>query len=170
MERAEILFHVQDAASPIREEQKTQVERVLAELAVSTKRVIQVLNKIDLVPPPELPHLSNDRDAIPVWSLQRTGLEQLLIAMDAALVVDPIVESKFRIPQSQGSILAALASSSLSRAAMSPVSSKDAASAYKVDTDAIAAKVRQDFTAREEATKGTPAKSQSREENSLIFR
>jgi GTP-binding protein HflX len=35
--RAEILIHVQDASSPMREEQKTQVERVLAELGVSTK-------------------------------------------------------------------------------------------------------------------------------------
>jgi GTP-binding protein HflX len=108
VERAEILLHVQDAASPIREEQKTQVEKVLAELGVSTKPVIQVLNKVDLVPPHELAHLSNDRDAVRVSSLQRTGLEQLLLAIDAALVVDPLVESSFRLPQSEGSILASL--------------------------------------------------------------
>jgi GTP-binding protein HflX len=55
VERAEILLHVQDAASPIREEQKTQVETVLAELAVSAKPVIQVLNKIDLLSPRHSP-------------------------------------------------------------------------------------------------------------------
>jgi GTP-binding protein HflX len=108
VERAEILLHVQDASSPMREEQKTQVEKVLAELAVSTKRVILVLNKIDLVQPQELAHLSSDREAVPVSSLQHTGLEQLLIAIDDALVVDPLVESSFRLPQSEGSILAAL--------------------------------------------------------------
>jgi GTPase len=108
VERAEILLHVQDAASPMREEQKTQVEKVLAELAVSTKPVIQVLNKVDLVAPQELAHLYSDREAIPVSSLQHTGLEQLLIAIDAALVVDPLVESSFRLPQSEGSILASL--------------------------------------------------------------
>jgi GTP-binding protein HflX len=108
VERAEILLHVQDAASPMREEQQTQVEKVLAELAVSTKPVIKVLNKVDLVPPQELAHLLNDREAIPVSSLQHTGLEQLLIAIDAALVVDPLVQSSFRIPQSEGSILASL--------------------------------------------------------------
>jgi GTP-binding protein HflX len=108
VERAEILLHVQDAASPIREEQKTQVEKVLGELAVSTKPVIQVLNKVDLVPSQELPHLSSDREAIPVSSLQHTGLEQLLIAIDAALVIDPLVESSFRLPQSEGAILASL--------------------------------------------------------------
>jgi GTP-binding protein HflX len=108
VERAEILLHVQDAASPIRDEQKTQVEKVLADLEVSAKPVIQVLNKIDLVPPQELAHLTNDRAAISVSSLQHTGLEKLLLAIDAALVVDPLVESSFRLPQSEGAILASL--------------------------------------------------------------
>ena len=92
----------------MREEQKAQVEKVLGELGVSTKPVIQVLNKVDLVPPQERARLSNDREAIAVSSLQHTGLEQLLIAVDAALVVDPLVESRFRLPQSEGSILASL--------------------------------------------------------------
>jgi GTP-binding protein HflX len=108
VERAEILLHVQDAASPIREEQKAQVEKVLAELGVSTKPVIQVLNKIDLVPPQERAELSSDPAAIPVSSLQRTGLAQLLTAIDAALLVDPLVECSFRLPQSEGAILASL--------------------------------------------------------------
>jgi GTPase len=108
VERAEILLHVQDAASPMREEQKAQVEKVLAELALSAKPVIQVLNKVDLVPPQDLAHFSIDREAIPVSALQRTGLEQLLKAIDVALVVDPLVEGNFRIPQSEGSILASL--------------------------------------------------------------
>jgi len=108
VERAEILLHVQDAASPMREEQKAQVEKVLAELAVSSKPVIHVLNKVDLVSPEELAELSSDREALPVSSLQHTGLEQLLLAIDAALVADPLVESSFRLPQSEGSILASL--------------------------------------------------------------
>ena len=108
VERAEVLIHVQDSSSPMREEQKTQVEKVLAELAVSTKPVIQVLNKIDLVPAQELAYLSGDREAIAVSSLKQTGLEQLLTAIDAALVVDPLIETSFRFPQSEGSILASL--------------------------------------------------------------
>ena len=95
VERAEVLVHVQDASSPIRDEQKTQVEKVLKELEVSTKPLIEVLNKIDLVPPNERAYLSNDRAAIPVSSLQRTGLEELLLAIDAALVADPLVEESF---------------------------------------------------------------------------
>ncbi len=108
VERAEVLLHVQDAASPLREEQKAQVEKVLAELAVSTKPVVQVLNKVDLVPAQERAHLSSDRGDISVSSLQRTGLEHLLMAIDAALVVDPLVTWSFRLPQSEGSILASL--------------------------------------------------------------
>jgi GTP-binding protein HflX len=108
VERAEVLLHVQDAASPMREGQKTQVEKVLAELAVATKPVIQVLNKVDLVPPHDLAHLSSDREAILVSAKQRTGLDRLLIAIDAALVADPLVESCFRLPQSEGAILASL--------------------------------------------------------------
>lgn len=108
VERAEILLHVQDAASPVREEQKMQVEKVLAELGASAKPVIQVLNKIDLLGAEQVASLSGERDAMAVSAVQRTGLEQLLTAIDAALVVDPLVESSFRLPQSEGSILAAL--------------------------------------------------------------
>jgi GTPase len=108
VERAEILIHVQDASSPMLEEQKAQVERVLTELGVSTKPVIQVLNKVDLVPPQGLAHLSSGREALPVSSLQHTGLEQVLTAIEAALVADPLVEVTFRLPQSEGSIIASL--------------------------------------------------------------
>ena len=109
VERAEVLLHVQDAASPIRDEQKAQVEKVLAELGVvSTKPVIQVLNKIDLLPAQDLAPIAGDREALSVSSLQRIGLDRLLIAIDAALLVDPLIESSFRLPQSEGGILAAL--------------------------------------------------------------
>src|ERR1700744_4296077 len=49
VQRAELLLHVRDASSPMVDEQKAQVEKVLAELDVSKKPVIEVLNKIDLI-------------------------------------------------------------------------------------------------------------------------
>ena len=113
VERAEVLIHVQDAASPMREEQQAQVEKVLAELEVSSKPVIPVLNKIDLISPQELSHLRSTEDAIAVSSLRHTGLDQLLLAIDAALVADPLIEVKFRLPQSEGSVLAALESGAM---------------------------------------------------------
>jgi len=108
VERAEILLHVQDAASIVREEQKAQVESVLADLAVSTKPVIQVLNKVDLLPSQEFAQMASNCETVAVSSLQRTGLEQLLIAIDTELVAAPIVESTFRLPESEGAILASL--------------------------------------------------------------
>ena len=108
VERAEILLHVQDAASPIREEQKAQVEKVLAELSVSNKPVIQVLNKIDLVQPEDRGYPSSDREAIAVSALDHTGIDKLLTAIDAALGIDPLIEVSFRIPQSEGSILSSI--------------------------------------------------------------
>jgi GTP-binding protein HflX len=108
VERAEVLLHVQDASSPIRDEQKTQVEKVLGELAVSAKPVLQVLNKVDLVPAQESALLSSSTGVILVSSLQHTGLQELLIAIDHALVADPLVEFSFRLPQSEGAVLASL--------------------------------------------------------------
>ena len=50
VERAEVLLHVRDASSAMMDEQKAQVEKVLGELDVRGKPVIEVLNKIDLLP------------------------------------------------------------------------------------------------------------------------
>ena len=80
VERAELLVHVRDAASPTLTEQKAQVEAVLAELEVRDTATIQVLNKADLLPegfvaaPGE--YLVSARTG--------EGLDALLAAMDAA--------------------------------------------------------------------------------------
>jgi GTPase len=107
VERAELLLHVRDASSPMGDEQKAQVEKVLGELDVTGKPVIEVLNKIDLV---------QDHHAMPmgapgsiaVSGLKKQGLDHLLAAIDAALVADPLIERKFRLPQSEGAVIAAL--------------------------------------------------------------
>ena len=104
VERAEILLHVRDASSPQLDEQKAQVERVLAELDTTGKPIIEVLNKTDLLP--RLPHLGHDQVA--VSGLTGAGIEALLEAIDAALIRDPLVEAHFRVPQSEGSVIAAL--------------------------------------------------------------
>jgi GTPase len=107
VERAELLLHVRDASSAMGDEQKAQVEKVLGELDVTGKPVIEVLNKIDLV---------QDQHAMPmgapgsiaVSGLKKQGLDHLLAAIDAALVADPLIERKFRLPQSEGAVMAAL--------------------------------------------------------------
>ena len=103
-ERAELLLHVRDAASPTLDEQRAQVEAVLAELDVSSKPTLQVLNKIDLLPP----DAAFPPGTIPVSGMKGTGLHELLLAIDAALTADLLEEAEFRIPQSEGRVLAAL--------------------------------------------------------------
>lgn len=112
VERAEVLLHVRDASSAMMDEQKEQVEKVLAELDVHGKTVIEVLNKIDLLSQEERNHLAgvgrNGPVRVAVSGLTKTGLPGLLAAIDEALVADPLVEAEFRLPQSEGAALAAL--------------------------------------------------------------
>jgi GTP-binding protein HflX len=104
VERAELLLHVRDAASPLLEEQRAEVEAVLTELEVSEKPVLQVFNKMDLL----APGAALPAEAIPVSALTGDGLDALLDAIDGALVADPLTEARFCIPQSEGRVLAAL--------------------------------------------------------------
>jgi GTP-binding protein HflX len=113
VERAEVLLHVRDASSPMAEEQKQQVEKVLGELDVEGKPVIEVLNKIDLLTPDERERVAITGGAIAVSGLTKLGLDGLLAAIDAALIVDPLIEVRFRLPQSEGAALAALEAGSV---------------------------------------------------------
>jgi GTP-binding protein HflX len=106
VERAELLLHVRDAASPLLEEQRIEVEAVLQELGAQHKPTLQVFNKIDLLA--EGAATPMPVGAIPVSALKGEGLEGLLQAIDAALVADPLIEAHFSIPQSEGRVLAAL--------------------------------------------------------------
>ena len=108
VERAEILLHVRDASSPMMDEQKAQVEKVLAELDVLRKPTIEVLNKIDLLPESERRLLPTGDGVVAVSGLMGAGMDVLLAAIDHALVRDPLVEAMFRVPQSEGAVLAAL--------------------------------------------------------------
>ena len=111
VERAEALLHVRDASSMMVDEQKVQVEKVLGELDVKGKPVIEVMNKIDLLPPEERARLAGGQQRggpVAVSGLMKMGLNELLAAIDEALLADPLVEASFRVPQSEGALLAAL--------------------------------------------------------------
>ena len=105
VERAELLVHVRDAASPTLQEQKAQVEIVLEELGVGGKPTLQVLNKVDLLPAEARVFGAGE---IAVSALTGEGLAELLHAIDAALIADPLLEVRFRIPQSEGRVIAAI--------------------------------------------------------------
>jgi GTP-binding protein HflX len=109
VERAELLLHVRDAASPTLDEQRAQVESVLAELGVKEKPTLQVLNKIDLLRSGSTLEAGPQGKATSaVSALTGEGLDALLHAIDAALTADPLESVDFRIPQAEGRVLAAL--------------------------------------------------------------
>ncbi len=107
--KAEVLVHVRDASSPMSEEHKAEVEKVLAELDVLDKPRLEVLNKIDLLSEEERAAVENRGGRVIATSARdRIGLESLMEKLDEELVQDPILEQRLQIPQSEGDALAAL--------------------------------------------------------------
>lgn len=107
VEQAEVLLHVRDAASGYGEEQKAQVEKVLAELGALKKPRVEVLNKIDLLPEHQRAGLASRGDVL-VSARTGEGMGALLEAIDHALHSDPILDAELRVPQREGSVLAAI--------------------------------------------------------------
>ncbi len=108
VQKAEVLVHVQDSASPMREEHKAEVEKVLAELDAKDKPRLEVLNKIDLLPITEALALEAQESMIAVSAKTGANVTELLDRIDKALGADPITEQEFIVPQSEGAVLAAL--------------------------------------------------------------
>ena len=89
-----------------RDQQKAEVEKVLAELEVQDKPRLEVLNKVDLLANGERGVLNPD--AIAISARTGEGLDALLARIDEALVLDPITRMTLEVPQQEGAILAAL--------------------------------------------------------------
>jgi GTP-binding protein HflX len=111
--QAEVLLHVRDAASTYGEEQKLQVEKVLAELEVMAKPRIEVLNKVDLLDSHQREGLLGRTPVaagveVLVSAQTGEGTEALLVAIDSALRSDPIIEAEMLVPQQEGGVLATI--------------------------------------------------------------
>ncbi|MBN2983925.1 GTPase HflX [Cohnella algarum] len=102
---ADLLLHVVDASSPMRDRQREVVEQVLAELGAAAKPTLLVYNKIDAVSASDFPLLSGGGDALRISAMNRRDLDRLLLKLEDALPGDRCV---LRIPASRGD-LAALA-------------------------------------------------------------
>jgi GTP-binding protein HflX len=105
---ADFLIHVVDASSPEAEIHYRTTLAVLGELGAADKRMLVVLNKIDLLGEEDLRRLAAIfPDAIPVSVREGTGIERLLGEMHDILR-DRVARKHYRIPPSRGDLLARL--------------------------------------------------------------
>ena len=110
VQESSLILQVSDVSNPNHAEQDAEVEKVLVELGVADRPRLRVLNKIDRLPAEEAAALAAGRAAtngnVFVSAQEGTGLDELLLRMDAALPVDPMVERRLRLPLSDGRSLA----------------------------------------------------------------
>jgi len=112
VQRASLILHVSDASSRLSAEQDAQVEIVLKELEAEKKPRLRVMNKVDLLDVEVAEALVNDAllDAKTVYvsAAEGTGLDKLLVRIDAMIDEDRISRVRLRIPQKEGKTLALL--------------------------------------------------------------
>jgi GTP-binding protein HflX len=89
VQSADIILHVRDIAHPDTEAQKADVEAILKDLDIDPEtdpRVVEVLNKIDLLEPAEQASLqartNRSPAAVPVSAVTGEGLDRLLAVLD----------------------------------------------------------------------------------------
>jgi GTPase len=109
---ADLIIQVLDLSSPAVEDQATTVEEVLAELGAADKPRVVALNKVDLIGPASRRRavaLLSERypTAVPISATNRTGLEQLLGALDFASRGDA-VPLEILVPYGREGVLAEL--------------------------------------------------------------
>ena len=111
---ADIILHVRDCAHPDCEAQKKDVEAVLKDIGAldsSDKKLIEVLNKIDLLPPDEykclLAQKKRQDSQWPISSLTGKGIDELLCCVESLLNKN-FTEMKLKIPVTEGAVIASL--------------------------------------------------------------
>jgi GTP-binding protein HflX len=87
---ADVIVHVRDIANPATDEQKREVEAILADLGVNAEDgpripIIEAWNKIDLLPPDDRAmhhelalHDDEDRPAVPISAVSGEGVDALV--------------------------------------------------------------------------------------------
>lgn len=117
VQEAALILQVTDISNPLHAEQDAEVEKVLESLGVADRRRLRVFNKIDRLQPEELDALrqssprhsdygENSRENIFVSAQTRDGLEELIVRIDQAMPIDPIVERELTLPMANGRELA----------------------------------------------------------------
>jgi GTP-binding protein HflX len=107
---ADVILEVLDASSQAVEEQAATVESVLSDLGAGEKPRVVALNKVDLLGPASrrraISSLSTRyQDAVPISAIDRTGLTDLMTAIDRASRGD-VVELELVVPYGSEGVLA----------------------------------------------------------------
>ncbi|THF74600.1 GTPase HflX [Cohnella fermenti] len=102
---ADLLLHVMDASSPMRDRQREVVDEVLGELGASGKPTLLVYNKIDLLPDADEELLAGGPETLRISAFREADMERLLRSIEDKLLGGV---AKLKLPASRGD-LAALA-------------------------------------------------------------
>lgn len=100
---ADLILHVVDASSPMREEHIRVVDGVLEDLGAQGKETLLVYNKLDLCGPEGAGLIPSVPDALAVSALSDTDLERLKEELERRLMGDIVA---IRLPVDRGDLIA----------------------------------------------------------------
>jgi GTP-binding protein HflX len=114
VQEAALILHVSDVSNPHHDELDEEVEKILAELGVTGRPTLHVLNKIDRLDPEERKTITHaagrnagaEGSPVLVSALTGEGIDELLRRMDAEMPTDPVVTLSMRLPLAEGRTLA----------------------------------------------------------------
>jgi GTP-binding protein HflX len=113
VQEAALILHVSDISNPHHNELDEEVDKILTELGVADRPMLQVLNKVDLLSGEQREALlqngngkSHDEGPVLVSAMTGEGIDELLRRIDVALPTDKVVSLSLRLPLSQGRTLA----------------------------------------------------------------
>jgi GTP-binding protein HflX len=106
VQEAALILHVTDVSNPHNAEHDAEVLKVLADLGVQDRPRLHVLNKTDMLAKEDLAAMlranGHNEQRVFVSAVTGAGLDDLLVKIDAALPVDPLVHVHLRLPLSDG--------------------------------------------------------------------
>jgi len=99
---ADLILHVIDASSPMREQHIQVVDEVLKELGANGKETVLVYNKIDLCSPAEREMIPSGEDVVKLSALADDDLERLKRLVERRLMGEVVT---LRIPADRGDLI-----------------------------------------------------------------
>jgi len=102
---ADLILHVVDSSSPMRDRQIEVVQEVLAELGAHEKEQMMIFNKIDLLSPLERESLIASGPSLKISAFSDDDLERLIVFLQKKFEKETL---RFRVPADRGDLIAML--------------------------------------------------------------